>query len=525
MTFYTLSALINFITSSIFGIIIISKGRDSKNISFFIFCFFIAFWSIAYYFWQIANTAEVALFWVRILMIGAIFIPVVYLYFVYALVELLEKKKKFLIFSCFLFFIFLLADFTPYFISHVGPILNFKFWPRAGFIFSLFLFVWLFYVVYSNYLLFQKYKISTGILRLQIKYVMIGMWIGFIGGITNYFLWYKILIPPFGNILVSIYIIAVAIAVLKHHLFNIKIIATELLVFSIWIATLIEFLFEDSLRGRLLAGGSFVFMVIAGILLIRSVIKEVKQKEKIEELSKYKSELLSIVSHQIRNPLAVVRGYASLIGDNTISDPLKIRETFLKIKAATDKLLDLLNNLLDFGHIEDGKMHYDFQKIDLNKMLKETIDDFSFLAQQKNLEITFEPVNGDMFISGDFYKLTQVFRNLVDNAIKYTPFGWIKIVIDRRPMTDDKQQEKESVLITISDSGRGMSKELASNLFQKFTRGGDEKQVLGSGLGLFICKEIIEAHNGQIWAESDGEGKGSRFCVKLNALSKLNFDN
>ena len=288
MTFYTLSALINFITSSIFGIIIISKGRDSKNISFFIFCFFIAFWSIAYYFWQIANTAEVALFWVRILMIGAIFIPVVYLYFVYALVELLEKKKKFLIFSCFLFFIFLLADFTPYFISHVGPILNFKFWPRAGFIFSLFLFVWLFYVVYSNYLLFQKYKISTGILRLQIKYVMIGMWIGFIGGITNYFLWYKILIPPFGNILVSIYIIAVAIAVLKHHLFNIKIIATELLVFSIWIATLIEFLLKILCGGVYSLGGHLFLWLLPVFCLSDLLLKKLNKKKKLKNLANIK---------------------------------------------------------------------------------------------------------------------------------------------------------------------------------------------------------------------------------------------
>lgn len=231
MNFYAISALVNFITSSVFGIFVLSKNKNSKNISFFIFCFFVAFWSSAYFFWQISQTPEAALFWTRVLMAGAIFIPVAYLHFVYALVEILDRRKKFLIFSYFLFFIFLLTDFTPYFVSHIEPALKFKFWPIAGPVYSFFLIVWFFYVIYSTYLLFKKYKGSTGIIRLQIKYVIIGMVIGFAGGSTNYFLWYKIPIPPIANILVSVYIGTIAYAIVRYRLMDIRIVARRAFIY------------------------------------------------------------------------------------------------------------------------------------------------------------------------------------------------------------------------------------------------------------------------------------------------------
>jgi len=228
MTFYAISALVNFITSSILGIIVIIKNRSSKNVSFFLFCFFVAFWSIAYYFWQVSGTREEALFWSRTLMAGAIFIPIAYLHFVYALVEILPKRKYFLWFSYLLFFIFFLTNFTSLFVSHIESLLNFKFWPIAGPIYGIFLAVWFFYIIYSTYLLIKKYKNSTGVIRSQIKYVIIGMVIGFAGGSTNYFLWYRIPIPPFANILVSIYVASIAYAILRYRLMDIRIVARKI---------------------------------------------------------------------------------------------------------------------------------------------------------------------------------------------------------------------------------------------------------------------------------------------------------
>ena len=241
--------------------------------------------------------------------------------------------------------------------------------------------------------------------------------------------------------------------------------------------------------------------------------KEIREAfKKVNELSRWKSELLSVVAHQIKNPLAVIKGYSSLVEDRTINDFPTARGTFIKIKSAANKLIDLLNNLLDLDHIEDGKMHYEFNEIELNKLLKETVNDFQFLAQQKQLELIFEPAASEPRVKGDSYKLSQVFRNLIDNAIKYTEKGWVKINLQLT--TNDQQQE--SVLIKVEDSGIGISKESLPTLFDQFIRAKETRTIKGTGLGLYIAKQIVKAHQGEIWAESEGEGKGTRFYVRLN---------
>ena len=148
------------------------------------------------------------------------------------------------------------------------------------------------------------------------------------------------------------------------------------------------------------------------------------------------------------------------------------------------------------------------------KFLKEIIDDFQFVAKQKNLALIFESEQKGIKIKGDDFKLSQVFRNLIDNAIKYTEKGWVKIKLT----TNDLQPA--TALITVSDSGRGMSKESITNLFQKFFRRIEDERILGSGLGLYISRKIVEDHKGRIWAESEGEGKGSKFFVLLPAVKE-----
>jgi len=231
MNFFALSALINFATSSILGFFVISKNRNGKNVGFFLFCLSVALWSLFYYFWQISDSAISALFWTRMLMAAAIFIPISYLYFVFAVIEQIQKRKKFLIASLFLFLFFLSISFTPYFVSHVESLMIFKFWPIAGNIYSLFLAIWSIYVVYSTYLLLKKYRQSNGIAKLQIKYIIIGMVIGFGGGVTNYFLWYRIPILPVGNILVSVYVATVAYAIIRYRFMDIRIVARRIFIY------------------------------------------------------------------------------------------------------------------------------------------------------------------------------------------------------------------------------------------------------------------------------------------------------
>lgn len=253
-----------------------------------------------------------------------------------------------------------------------------------------------------------------------------------------------------------------------------------------------------------------ILKTIAGQIGV--VLSNTELFKEVNELNSYKSDLISVVAHQIKNPLVVIKNYSTMIEDKTIHDQPMIDKTIHTIRGASGKLVDLLNNLLDLGHIEDGKMHYEFEKLNLNDFLKEIADDFKFTAQQKKLEFIFEPLPEEIFVSGDKYKLAQVFRNLIDNSIKYTEAGYVKVSVSESPDNLAK--------VSITDSGIGMNRELIPKLFQRFSRGVEERQILGTGLGLYISRQIIEDHQGKVWAESEGEGKGSQFYIVLPKVPK-----
>ena len=520
MYFFAYSALFNAAISGLLGAVVILKNRKELiNKLFFLLSVSVVFWSAGYWRWQIAGNSTEALFWVRILSIGSLFIPVFYFHWIVTFLGINNVKRKIIRFSYVVAFIFLFFSFSKFFIKNIEQKFIFSFWPNPGILYNIYLvFIYIGLTIFSLILLIKYYRKSDVQKKSSIFYIFIGSIIGFGGGATNFFLWYNVPILPYGNILVSLYPIALAVAIFKYQLFNMKVIATEVIVFAIWILSILRFVISQTLQDRIINGVSAGFLFVFGFLLIISVLKEVKHAEELEQLTKkleglsnYKSELISIVAHQLKNPLAVVKGYSSLVGDGTIKDPAKIQEVYQKIKLSTNKLIDLLNNLLDLGHIEDGKMHYEMDDTNLNNMFAEIVNDFQFAAEQKNLSLSLEPCDCDPVIKADQYKLSQVFRNLIDNAIKYTDIGWVKVRISLKSEAD----ERKYILVEISDSGRGISAELLPKLFQRFQRGVEEKQILGSGLGLYISKEIVESHSGKIWVESEGEGKGSSFCVKL----------
>ncbi|MFH1551918.1 MAG: histidine kinase N-terminal 7TM domain-containing protein, partial [bacterium] len=224
MIFYAITGLINAIASTVLGLFVLLKNKKAKvNITFALFCLSVAVWSYAYCFWHISNNATSALFWTRGLMFGAIFIPIFYFHFVLALLNKISEKKKLLIFGYLSAFVFLILNFTPLLVKEVKPELYFNFWPKPGIAYHPFLVMWAICIIYCTYLLFVGYKTSSGIRRNQIRYILFGITVGFIGGATNYFLWYGIPIPPVGNILVVVYVGATAYAIVRYRLMDIRV--------------------------------------------------------------------------------------------------------------------------------------------------------------------------------------------------------------------------------------------------------------------------------------------------------------
>jgi signal transduction histidine kinase len=232
--------------------------------------------------------------------------------------------------------------------------------------------------------------------------------------------------------------------------------------------------------------------------------------KKLKQLDSAKNEFISIASHQLRTPLTSIKGFISMIMEGDYGKVDKEAEDALKkIFISNERLIKLVNDLLSLSRIESGKFSFTFKKGDIVKLVKDILGDFKLEAKTKNIKFKFikakKEIKPFVFDPG---KIHEVISNLVDNALKYTEKGEIKVKMENL---------KEKVRITVSDSGQGMSEQELEYVFEKFRRGIDSSSLNteGTGLGLYVCRKIVDAHKGKIYAESDGPGKGSRFILEL----------
>jgi len=215
-----------------------------------------------------------------------------------------------------------------------------------------------------------------------------------------------------------------------------------------------------------------------------------------------------------------MKGYASLIleGDmGTVQGPLQ--EAVSRIFESANTLASIVNDYLNITRIELGTMKYAFETIDLKQLIVDTIAELKpnidELTQIK-FSFTAEDSDVDYRITADKDKLKQVIANLVDNSLKYTPQG----SVHARLSYDRKRHKFE---FKIQDTGIGIAPEVLPRLFQKFSRAenANKTNIRGTGLGLYVAKEIVKAHQGELRAESRGEGKGSTFIVEIEPLAKV----
>ncbi|MFA5933706.1 MAG: HAMP domain-containing sensor histidine kinase [Candidatus Paceibacterota bacterium] len=239
-------------------------------------------------------------------------------------------------------------------------------------------------------------------------------------------------------------------------------------------------------------------------------LKEVN--EKLKGLDKLKTEFLSLASHQLRSPLTAIKGYTSMLLEGDFGKvTAQQKEMIDRVFQSSQHLTKVVEDLLNVSKIEQGGMKYEMAPFDMNKVACDLSNDLTVSAQKKGLELTCENDHQESYmINGDMEKIRQVVLNLIDNSIKYTEKGFIKVSLSKN---------NGKVLFAVSDSGMGMTPEIKASLFQKFSRGeGGKVNTGGSGLGLYLAKEIVEAHHGRVWVESAGLGLGSTFIVELKGV-------
>ena len=248
------------------------------------------------------------------------------------------------------------------------------------------------------------------------------------------------------------------------------------------------------------------------ILCVGNDITKIKEAEEaLREMDKRKSAFVANVSHEFKNPLAIIRESLSQVLEGLTGEINAKQERMLGFaKHNTERLLRLVTDLLDVAKIEAGKMELKKEEVDIGPLIDEVVANNSAEISKKQLTLKKNIPQGTGSLWADKDKLTQVVINLVSNAIKYTPPGGsiaIKLL----------GSEKE-IRFEIFNTGPGLTKENISKLFDKFERITAEKQE-GTGLGLAISKDIIQLHGGKIWVESEA-GKGSTFLFTLPRGSK-----
>lgn len=535
------------ITLALGGIVAILSGflvylndkKSEQNMAWFLLTLASAIWSFGYFAMISFDDQKYALIANWILHGGAILIPVLYFRFIIALID---RERFFLpLFNVGLGIAVLILAInpTPYFVTNVFAKYIFPFAPNAGPLYIYFTIYFFAYVILALAILGAAILAERNTaLKNKLRLVFYSSSAGFIGGGSVFFLTFNIFIPPYPLILFALYPTIIAYAIIKHRLFNVKVFVTELLTMLLWILLAVRLVLSQTAGERLLDTALLVSTIVLGLFLIKSVRKEVDTREKIEklatqleksnkqlaganlklkELDKQKSEFVSIASHQLYTPLTAIKGYVSMLLEDSPSLG-KIHEGTItaagvealdRVFKSANSLVLIIEDLLSISRIEQGRMVYNMQKADVNEILHDLVEMMIINAKERGLELSYSAEAGKNYcIDIDKEKMRQVFSNIIGNSLKYTPAGSVTVKLEN----DGKQ-----ILLTIKDTGMGISKETMGKLFGKFVRAENAKKsnVTGTGLGLYVAREIVTAHKGRIWAESAGADKGSTFFVEL----------
>ncbi|MDE2969661.1 MAG: ATP-binding protein, partial [Chloroflexota bacterium] len=242
-----------------------------------------------------------------------------------------------------------------------------------------------------------------------------------------------------------------------------------------------------------------------------SAVVTMQDMAEVEELERLRADFLAMVSHELRGPLTSIKGSATtVLGSANELDPAVVRQFLRIIEEQADHMNRLVADLLDVARIETGELPVSLEPAEAAALVDRAKSAFNSAGGKSPLEIDIEP---DLpLVLADRRRIVQVISNLLSNAARHSPqSSVIRVRVARRGV---------DLVFSVSDEGRGIPAESLPHLFRKFSRVQSEEQAGDTGLGLSICKGIVEAHGGRIWAESDGPGLGARFTFTLPTVEE-----
>ena len=257
-------------------------------------------------------------------------------------------------------------------------------------------------------------------------------------------------------------------------------------------------------RRGLIYGIASVLLLVAMFLGVVLILRDIRREK---HLARLRSDFISNITHELKTPLTSIRMYAeSLMMGRVKSDSVQ-KEYLSVVVTETDRLKRMINNILEFSKMEKGKPEYHFARTNLSSILKESMQEMNYWFEKEHFEVITE-LDETIYAEFDPEKMKQAISNLLSNAIKYSA--------DTKKVFIRLFRKSDEVCIEVEDRGIGIPEDQLSRIFEQFYRIEQKESISGTGLGLTVVKEIIEAHHGIISVTSE-IGKGSRFSVILPA--------
>lgn len=282
------------------------------------------------------------------------------------------------------------------------------------------------------------------------------------------------------------------------------------------VATFLEIFFYYLFEGLAFRIIIFFALILLSILVFQLLTAEEKRKKelsnfnkKLTELDRQKDEFISMAAHELRAPLSAIKGYLSMIveGDTGVI-PEKTRGFLADANSINERLIRLVNNMLNVSRIEEGRMGYQWENESLSRVARAVFAQFRAEAERKGLKFSLEigpDIRDKIYVDPD--RIYEVIGNLISNAVKYTDKGSVLVKLS--------QPSKSKVRFEVIDTGPGITSREQDKLFKKFYRAESSiGKTIGTGLGLYISKLLVEKFGGKIGLES-GMDKGSKFWFEL----------
>ena len=513
-----------------------SNKRSATNIIFILLSFFILLWVWAGYISGLSGVSAYGLFFHRLAIASAASMSALFFLLAHTMPSAKLLLKKYVFWSVVILTVAMMAiNISPYAFVGVDAANN----PLPGVGLVPFGIISTIFSLSALYYLCKRYLVTRKEQRLQARIVLIGVFSMILLIITT------ILIPiimlqsgaflPFLSIYAFIFLGMTAYAITRYQLFNIKVILTQAVVVVIWITLFSKIFTAEAVTEKGIDAAILLITVIFGILLIRSVRREVEQRQKIQvladELEKANDnqiQFIHFITHQVKGFFTKSRDIFSLLLEGEAGDMSDVAKKFIRQGFDSDtKGVAMVQDFLSGANIKNGTVRYSMENFDLETLISGLYIEYKSIVTSKGLELSFDVAPSDpskrafspgYMVNGDQEQLRQVFKNLIENSIRYTPKGSITISLSRKGVTTADRLD-DLIVFAVKDTGVGLSSEDKAVLF---TEGGHGKNstkvnVDSTGYGLFIAKGITEAHHGRIWAESEGAGKGSQFYVELPA--------